>query len=718
MTHDDQGVDAIAMTENPRPVDESVNAELSEGPSEPKKEENPQLASFMHACQTGNLETVAELISSKQVLASDTGDDQVTGLHWAAINNRLLVVRYLMENEHSVGDPNAPGGSLRGTPLHWACRNGLVYIVDYFLTATDADPAVRDSQGYHALHLAVHSSNITLVVYIVLSCVATVGNRAGHQLHIDDTDAIGCTALHWAAYQGDILLVNYLLKSGANVNILDKNAMSPLHWGFIRGYKSVLASLLDAGADIFHKNARGTDSFGVARDMNVEKTWIRVLREADRNPKRNWSKNYHWLRPNHAQVVTFLIPYAMLPVMFSVCTLGAGLIIPKLFAAAVIALACAATTAKFLLPVYSPRNRSFFKSPFLAGIFSSTAFWCVVTWLGALLPTVGSKHPLAALMTAFSIVVFSYTFFKALFLNPGFVPVPSDNEVVLDLVRDLIAHGHFDTDHFCVNTFIRKPLRSKYSRFSNRLIARFDHYCPWVYNDIGVRNHKLFMAFAYAVLSAIVFYTVQAVSYFDEMADRDGYATDAHLSCFVLGDDLCKGLHNNHFIFNLTIWCCFQLVWLGFLCVVQTFQILRGLTTWEFSALNARHTPALTHSSLPAEMANGGSSAPLPHPRHNNGLAACAKLLGLDQFVVTAKVAVLSLFNKAHYAEAPPIDTIDVPTDFGWKQNLLDFWFIGDIKLRNLFYLPIEAENNLNGHVVDYYKLYEYPPKHSGQEAV
>lgn len=704
----------IAMADSPRHEEAP-----SEPPAETPEDPNPTLTKFMQACQIGNLDLVKELISSKQVQAGDTFDENITGLHWAAINNRLNVVQYLMENEYSQGDPNAIGGSLRATPLQWACRNGLVYIVDYFLTHTAADPTIKDSQQYNALHLAVHSSNITLVVYVVLSCVATAGNKAGKQIHIDDVDGIKCTPLHWASYQGDILTVNFLLKYGADVNLLDQNGMSPLHWAFIRGYKSVLSLLLDAGADIFHKNSRGADSFDVSKDMNAENVWLQVLREADRSPKLNWQPRTHWILANSAKTTTFLLPYVLLPIIFSVCSFAAGLAIPKLFLSGIITFAFVGITRKFLTPIYSPKDPSLFKTPFLAGIFSSTAFWCIVTWLFAILPVVWKERFFVALMTAGSIVVFTYTFFKALFINPGFVPVPSDDSVILELVRDLISKGLFDTEHFCVNTFVRKPLRSKYSRFSNRLIARFDHYCPWVYNDIGVRNHKLFMAFTYAVSAAIVLYTIQAVKYFDETADKSGYATDTEGTCFLLSEDFCKGLHHNHFIFNLTIFCCFQMIWLGFLCVVQTFQIFRGVTTWEFTSLNKKmNTPALTHSTVPAEIRGAPRpSLPVRH-HHPNGLANCAKLLGLDQFAMTAKVAILSLFKKTHYVETSALDVVEIPTDFGWKQNFLDFWFIGEIDLRNLFFLPIEGENNLNGKVVDYYKLYEYPARFSGSEAV
>ena len=108
---------------------------------------------------------------------------------------------------------------------------------------------------------------------------------------------------------------------------------------------------------------------------------------------------------------------------------------------------------------------------------------------------------------AILIAIFTWSFFKAMFINPGFVPTPADNNVILSQVAQLIELGKFDTDHFCVNSFVRKPLRSRYSKHNKRLIARFDHSCPWVYNDIGVRNHKIFITFVYSLNMAIfVFY--------------------------------------------------------------------------------------------------------------------------------------------------------------------------------------------------------------------
>lgn len=704
------------------PAEETLHSE-SNDPSKTETQE-PQPESdwliFVAACQSGDLPKVKELISSGAVLAQDSCDEGITGLHWAAINNRLSVVKYLVENDVSRADVNRLGGKLAASPLHWACRGGLVYVVDYLLTNTNADPTLKDSQNYNALHLAVLSSNITLIAYIILRCV--VGDKT---IYIDEPDLINCTPLHWASYQGDILSVNLLLKYGADVAKVDKNLMMPLHWAFIRGNKYVLSALEEAGSDIFAKNDTGKDSFAVSKDMNCEEVWLQILQEADRNPKRNWEKNSHLLPVKTWKYITFFTPYVVLPVVFWICSFKQGLIIPKLFLSILIVAASVYFLQKVAFPIYMPKDASAFQSPLMSGIFSGTAFWCFVTFFFAILPKVIFKRFFTTILLILSIVVLSYCFYKSMTINPGYVPVPTDSSMIFKDIKELIALKKFDTEHFCINTFIRKPLRSKYSRVSKRLVARFDHYCPWVYNDVGVRNHKVFITFVYSLSIAIALYIILAKKYFDVFADASGYDSDLEDLCLLFSDHMCLGYTNNHFVFNIMAWSFIQSVWVIFLALTQSFQIFKGLTTVEFSKLNkTMATPLFTHSTVPRDLQEDGAtptpSAPGPHShKPKDGALVCMKLLGLDQFVMTIKVALLSLFVKTtHNHQYSSIESLDIPTDFGWKQNWLDFWFIGDLEWRNLFYLPIDGENNLNGKVVDYYKLYEYPSKHSGDDAV
>ncbi|ODV67098.1 ankyrin [Hyphopichia burtonii NRRL Y-1933] len=682
-----------------------------------EQELNPTLASFMNACQKGELDTVKEMISLGKVNSMDTFTDGITGLHWASINNRLTVVEYLCTNEYSKADPNYSGGDLKATPLHWACRNGLVYIVDYLLTNTNADPSIRDAQSYNALHLAVHSSNITLVIYLLLTYST---NDSKNKLYIDEPDNANRTSLHWAAYQGDFLTIKALLKFGADVNKVDNSLFIPLHWAFIKGYKSVLKTLVEAGSDIFAKNDQGKNSFGVAKDMNCLPTWCKVLLETGRSPKRQWTIKEYWLKPKYGKIITFLTPYIILPLIFYTCSFSQGYVIPKLFLSILLFIGSIIFLLKFIIPTYLLDDKALFKTPFLAGIFSGTAFWTILVWAFQIFPTLIFKRFFTNILLSIIIVLFVWSFFKAMFINPGFVPTPSDNSVILEQVKDLIKLGKFDTDNFCVNTFIRKPLRSRFSKHNKKLVARFDHYCPWVYNEVGVRNHKLFMTFVYSLALAVIIFTNLSIKYFDVLEDLNGYESDDELKCSLLSEEFCIGYHHKPFHFNIMIWCLIQLIWITFLCVVQTFQICKGITTWEFSLLNNKIGNSFNHSTLPRDFNNNLQPSVSSH-NHQHGknslLGMCAKLIGLDQFILTIKLTIASLFNKSQNSQTfTSLNGVDIPTDYGLKQNWSDFWFLGETKWRNVFYLPIEGENNLNGQVVDYYKLYELPPKYQAPE--
>jgi palmitoyltransferase len=87
------------------------------------------------------------------------------------------------------------------------------------------DPLLTDSQGFNVLHLATHSSNIMLILYLL------------HQPHIapDLTDPEDHTPMMWAAYQGDALSVDVLLRWGADVKKRDTAGLSVLHWAIVRG---------------------------------------------------------------------------------------------------------------------------------------------------------------------------------------------------------------------------------------------------------------------------------------------------------------------------------------------------------------------------------------------------------------------------------------------------------------------------------------------------
>lgn len=69
---------------------------------------------------------------------------------------------------------------------------------------------------------------------------------------------------------------------------------------------------------------------------------------------------------------------------------------------------------------------------------------------------------------------------------------------------------------------INKLARSKYDRFTNRHVARFDHYCGWVHNTIGEENYRYFLIFLFTHVGMCIYGTVITWSLFvGEVQDKD-----------------------------------------------------------------------------------------------------------------------------------------------------------------------------------------------------
>lgn len=69
-----------------------------------------------------------------------------------------------------------------------------------------------------------------------------------HPEDINKQDAMGCTALAWAAARGDSRTVVTLLSHGANPNIIDSQISGPVSNAAARGYTACVRFLLEAGA--------------------------------------------------------------------------------------------------------------------------------------------------------------------------------------------------------------------------------------------------------------------------------------------------------------------------------------------------------------------------------------------------------------------------------------------------------------------------------------
>src|SRR4051812_16282349 len=88
---------------------------------------------------------------------------------------------------------------------------------------------------------------------------ATVRTLLAQRVDVNAADGDGSTALHWAAYNGDVALTEALLAAGAKVTGATRiGGMTPLFMAAKNGDPRVVEALLKAGAKATEANANGT----------------------------------------------------------------------------------------------------------------------------------------------------------------------------------------------------------------------------------------------------------------------------------------------------------------------------------------------------------------------------------------------------------------------------------------------------------------------------
>ena len=187
-------------------------------PMQEKKENEPDSSSFdvVKATQYGAFDRVQEILDSGFDV-NQRDSENVTLLHWAAINNRLEIVKFYIKRGAEV---DAVGGELMSTPLHWASRQGHINIIVQ-LMAAGANTALRDGEGCAALHLAAQFGHTAIVGYLIAKGES-----------VNTVDSNGMTPLMWASYRtASIDPLRLLITLGSSFTATDNlQGNTALHW--------------------------------------------------------------------------------------------------------------------------------------------------------------------------------------------------------------------------------------------------------------------------------------------------------------------------------------------------------------------------------------------------------------------------------------------------------------------------------------------------------
>eukprot|EP00756_Hemistasia_phaeocysticola_P046189 Hpha_TRINITY_DN19959_c0_g1::TRINITY_DN19959_c0_g1_i1::g.93487::m.93487/K20029/ZDHHC3_7_25; palmitoyltransferase ZDHHC3/7/25 len=139
----------------------------------------------------------------------------------------------------------------------------------------------------------------------------------------------------------------------------------------------------------------------------------------------------------------------------------------------------------------APGNRAWFTFD-CCGMVTACLTYFLVTWACFAVDHIvsiwlGYSIEGLAIRGAFFTVAFMALFshFRAMTVEPG---------VVHPCAEPVVMEGQ-DSKRYCRQCSAFKPPRAHHDSVTGRCVVKMDHYCPWVNNTVGIRNHKMFILF-------------------------------------------------------------------------------------------------------------------------------------------------------------------------------------------------------------------------------
>ncbi|TNN58961.1 Palmitoyltransferase ZDHHC13 [Liparis tanakae] len=398
---------------------------------------------IVKATQFGILERCKELVDAGYDVRQPDKEN-VTLLHWAAINNRSELVKYYISKGSTV---DQLGGDLNSTPLHWAIRQGHLPTVIQ-LMRYGADPTVADGEGYRALHLAILFQHMAIAAYLMAK-----------EQEVDGPDGNGQTPLMLAAQK--IIgpePTNFLIKNNASVNAVDKvNRNSPLHCAVLAGNVDAAHILLEAGASVDAENINGHTAIDLAHQVHSP-LLVHMLDHVKQERIRSNSRCLR-LFNRYRFFLQFLLSTAMFGSVGAVVELKSD-------------------------------------SWLLKGILLA----CVVGVINLV-----SSATVQVLFTL-NATALLYYYLRTCRTDPGFVKATEEEKKMNVLV--LAEAGCLDPRIFCTSCMIKKPMRTNHCFQCDGCVAKQDHHSVWTNGCIGARNHHYFILFllSLVLMGAWMFY--------------------------------------------------------------------------------------------------------------------------------------------------------------------------------------------------------------------
>ena len=319
--------------------------------------EEAQFSDLVRATQFGRYDECRQYLEANQFDVNQRDLEDVTLLHWAAINNKSNIVDYYVSKG---ADVNAIGGDLKSTPLQWAVRQGHLQMV-VLLIKRGADYNILDIEGCNALHLAAQFGHTAIVAYLIAK-----------GMDIDQPNANGMTALMWSAYRvSKVDPTRLLITLGASLKFADfEQKNTALHWAIMAKNLTSVTLLLEAGADVDTKNANDESALTLAR-KNQSHWLVKMLEMHSKEPSIQDDLMHTLVRNKHlCALVRNLSPFIVYFLIISTLESNASILVKVL---------CLLTIIVMLFIFGRLVHHTCLSTNFPVAVYLSLTFWLYYT---------------------------------------------------------------------------------------------------------------------------------------------------------------------------------------------------------------------------------------------------------------------------------------------------------------------------------------------------
>lgn len=174
-----------------------------------------------------------------------------TPLHYAAANCNYQCLFALVGSGASVNDLDERGC----TPLHYAAASDTDGKCLEYLLRNDANPGIRDNQGYNAVHYAsAYGHRLCLELIASETPLDVLMETSGTDILNDSDVRAPVSPLHLAAYHGHHHALEVLVQSLLDLDVRNSHGRTPLDLAAFKGHVECVDVLINQGASILVKD--------------------------------------------------------------------------------------------------------------------------------------------------------------------------------------------------------------------------------------------------------------------------------------------------------------------------------------------------------------------------------------------------------------------------------------------------------------------------------